>query len=109
MTPEDGYVVRYPPRLGEVVGDNDDADRAPQGQDETLDDFGRDRIKGAAGLIHQEQLGAQCQGPRNAKPLLLTTGERERRGVQPPGDLFPQSNLPQNLLGSSIQIDAINP
>ena len=56
---------------------------AAQRRDQVLDDAARDRVERAARLVHQQHLGFEHQRARQAEPLLLPAGERQRRRVEP--------------------------
>ena len=66
-------------------------------RDRLLDDPGGHRVEGRAGLVHEQHVGLDREGPGDAQPLLLTAGERAAR-VEAGLDLFPQARASQTRL-----------
>src|SRR3954453_15210454 len=81
-----------------VVRDDDDRDAVLELVDELLDLQRRDRVKGAARLVHQDHLGLHPKRARDAQPLLLAARQPDARRVQPVLDLLPQSRPAQRAL-----------
>src|SRR5690242_5957959 len=83
-------VVRATRRLLHVVCDDRDAVVALQLGDQLLDPLCRDRIERRRGFVEQQDLGADCNGTGDAKPLLLAAGQAEAALQQLVLDLVPQ-------------------
>src|ERR1700704_2732403 len=67
--------IRYAGGLLQVVRDHDDAILLPQALQRLLDPQGRDGIERRGRLIEQQHLGLDCNGARDAQPLLLSAGQ----------------------------------
>jgi hypothetical protein len=72
------------------VGHDDDRVALLELGDEVLDRQGRDRVQGAARLVHEQDLRLDGDRPRDAEPLLLAAGEAGARTRQPLLDLLPE-------------------
>lgn len=98
VNPKEGGVVRNAPGLGQVVGDDQNGVTAPQVDDEILNKAAGKRIKGAAGLIHEQHFRGKRQGSGKTEALLLAAGQGQRGRIQPILDFIPESNIPQDRL-----------
>src|SRR5581483_4267590 len=92
---EQGATVGQALGLLHVMGDDDDRDLVLDGAHGLLHDAGADRVQGGARLVHQEDLGAEGEGPGDAEALLLPAGEPTPRGPQPVLGLGPESGAPE--------------
>ena len=77
--PEEGRHVGDARRLLHVVRDDDDRVAALELVDQLLDALRRDRVERRRRFVHQQDLGLDGQRARDAQPLLLAAGERQRR------------------------------
>src|SRR6202161_321510 len=87
-----------------VVGDDRNRVVLRQFLDQFLDLGGRDRIERRTGLVEQDHLGEHRHGARDAKPLLLATGQAEAGGVQLVLDLVPQRAAAQRLFDPAVHL-----
>src|SRR5699024_1898565 len=90
--------VRYPGRLLHVVRDDDDRVITRQLIHQVLDLEGGDRVEGRTGFVHQDHLGVDRDGPRDAQALLLATRQGERAFLEVVLHLVPQRGLGQAFL-----------
>src|SRR6266850_689426 len=90
--------VRDARGLLHVVGDDDDGELLAKLPDQLLDLGGGDGVEGAGGLVHEQDFRPHGQCARDAEPLLLAAGERERGVVQPVLHLVPEGGLVQARL-----------
>ena len=74
---------------------------------EVLDAPGGDGVEGRAGLVHEDDLGVGGQGPGDAEPLLLATGQAEARGLEAVLDLVPQGGLAEAALDDLVEGGAL--
>src|SRR6266446_9419562 len=88
-------VVAHAGRLLHVVRDDHDGIAVLELEHELLDLGGGDGIEGGAGLVHQEHVRLDSDGPRDAQALLLAPGHAERRLLEPVVHLVPQCRRPQ--------------
>src|SRR5579864_1834848 len=65
---------------------------------EVLDARGRDRIESGARLVHQDDIRLNGDGARDAEPLLLASGQRERGRLEVALDFVPQRGVLQGVL-----------
>src|SRR3954453_4038315 len=84
---EEAGPVAHPRRLLHVVGDDHDRVLVLQLADQVLDRQGGDRGERGAGLVHEEHLRLDGDGPGDAQALLLTTGKAGTRLGEPSVDL----------------------
>src|SRR5262245_17201582 len=105
--PEEGRLVRNAGGLLQVVGDDDDRVLVLDLVDQLLDLHGGDGIESRAGLVHEQDLGLDGDGARDAEPLLLAAGEREAALVEPVLDLVPQGGAPEAALAGLLQLRAV--
>ena len=96
--PEKRGQVGHARGLLHVVGHDDDRVVGLELIDQLLDALRRDRIERRRRLVHQQDVGLDGQRARDAQPLLLAAGERERRLVQPILDLVPDRRCLEALL-----------
>ncbi len=68
-------------RLLHVVRHDHDRVVALQVAHEVFDARRRDRVERRARLVHQDHVGLDREAARDAQPLLLAAGERERRSA----------------------------
>src|SRR5215470_206599 len=96
--------VRDAGGLLHVVGDDHDRIVRFELVDQLLDLGGRDRIERRAGLVEQDHLGLDCDGARDAQPLLLTARQAlpvDRKLIL---HLIPQRGAPQRHLDPAVKL-----
>ena len=106
---EQGTPMGDPLCLLHVVGDDDDRDLLAQLGDGFLDYAGRYGVEGRAGLVHQQYLGPDGEGPGNAQALLLATRKRRARLVEPEPSLVPKPRPGQALLHEGVFVVHLDP
>src|SRR4051794_24206547 len=101
---EERRAIADPGGLLHVVGDDEDRVLALELLHQVLDAGGGDGIEGRARLVHEHDLGLDGDGPGDAEPLLLATGQPHGRLAQTVLDLVPQRRLAQRLLDAVIEV-----
>jgi hypothetical protein len=71
--------------------------------DQCLDLRRRDRIEGRGGLIKQDHLRVDRDSPRDAKPLLLSSGQAEPACTKLVLDLVPECRATQGLFDPIVE------
>ena len=104
---EAGGHVADAPGLLHVVGDDDDRVVVLEVVHQVFDPGGRDRVERRAGLVHQDDLGLDGQGPGDAEPLLLAAGELESRAVELVLDLVPEGRPAERALDQFVHVAAV--
>ena len=64
---------------------------------------GRDRVERRARLVHQDHVGLDREAARDAQPLLLAAGERERRLLQLVLHLVPERGVRERALDDVVE------
>ena len=72
-------------------------------RDQILDCQRRDGVERGAGFVHQQYVGRDGDGPGDAEPLLLATGQASAGRVQPIFHLVPQVRPAQRLFGELVE------
>ena len=90
-----------------VVGDDDDRVLVLEVVHQVLDPGGGDRVERRAGLVHEDDLGLDGQGPGDAEPLLLAAREVEARAVELVLDLVPEGGAAERALDQLVHVAAI--
>src|SRR3954452_17646603 len=101
---KEGGLLRDPRRLLHVVGHDHDREARAQLVDELLDMGGGDRVERRAGLVHQDYLGADRDGPGDAQALLLAARQAVARLLEPLGDLVPEPGSAQGRLDDLVHV-----
>jgi len=104
---EVGGALRYPRGLLHGMGDDDDRVLQPQFIDQVLDPGGGDRVEGRAGLVHQDDFGADGDGPGDAQPLLLSARQSGPRFMQAVLHFFPQPRLVERDLDDLLELGLV--
>ena len=102
--PEERGAVRDAGGLLHVVGHDDDRVALLQLIDQLLDALGRDGVERRRGLVHQQDVGLDGQGPRDAQPLLLADRQGEGRISEAVLHLVPQGGRPQAGLHAVLEL-----
>ena len=84
--------------------DDDDRVAALELVDQLFDPLRGDRIERRRRLVHQQDLGLDGERARDAEPLLLAAGERQRRGVQPVLHFVPERRRLQAGLDAAAEL-----
>src|SRR5690554_2117716 len=87
---EEGRIIAHSRGLLHRVRHDGDRIILLQLADELLDACGGDGIEGRGGLVHEENLGANGEGARDAKPLLLSARKTERGLIEAILHLIPK-------------------
>ena len=108
---EEGGHVGDAGGLLHVVGDDHDRVVALEHADQLLDGERRDRVERRGRLVHQDHVRLDRQRPRDAEPLLLAAGERQRAVLEAVLDLVPQRRMAQRLLDAvaEVVLHPVNP
>jgi hypothetical protein len=69
-----------------------------------LDSLGALRVQRRGGLVQENHVRRGRDRTRNAKPLLLATGQGHRAGAQPVFHLVPQGSLAQGAFYQAVQL-----
>ncbi len=101
---EEGRLIADTRGLLHVVGDDDDGVILFQLRGQLLDLGRRDGVQGAGRLIHQQDLGLNGQGARNAEALLLAARHAQGALVQAVLDLVPDGRAAQGSFHDLIQL-----
>src|SRR5829696_50956 len=101
---EEGGHVRHPRGLLHVVCDDDDRVVLFQLEHQVLDPPGGDRVKGRAGLVHEDHVGVGGQGAGDAQALLLAARHAEGVGLQPVLYLVPERAAAQRVLHDLVHV-----
>jgi hypothetical protein len=91
------------------VGDDHDRDLLAQLHDQVLDDLRRLRVKRRARLVQQQDLGVDRERAGDAQPLLLATGQAQRRVPEIVLDLSQQAGVGQNLANLLVEVGPPRP
>ncbi len=102
-------MVGHPRRLLHVVRHDDDRHVRGDLGDGLLDPAGGCRVKGRAGLVHQQHIRLDGQGAGDTQPLLLPARQRPTRRAQPGADLVPQPGPQQAPLHQGFLVLALDP
>src|SRR5689334_8463597 len=87
-----------PRGLLHVVGDDRDGQLLLEVVDQLLDLGGGDGVERGARLVHEEDLGIDREGPRDAEPLLLAAREAHPRLVEIVLHLVPEGGVAERPL-----------
>src|SRR6202790_4693375 len=98
----EGGLVGGPRGLLHVMRNDGDGVVLRQFLDQFLDLGGRDRIERRARLVEQDHFGPHRHGAGDAKPLLLTAGQAQARGVELVLDLVPQRAAAQRRFHPAV-------
>src|SRR2546421_729210 len=101
---EEGGAVGHAGRLLHVVRDDHERVVGLQVVHQLLDRRGRDRVERGGRLVEQQHLGLDRDRARDAEPLLLAAGERERAFLQPVLDLVPERGAFERLLDALVRV-----
>ena len=86
-----------------VVGDDDDGVVLLQLVDQFLDRDRGDGVERGAGLVHEDDLGLDGDGPGDAEALLLAAGEAEARWCEAVLDLVPEAGAAEAPLDRFVE------
>src|SRR3954471_22345239 len=101
---EEGGLLRDPRRLLHVVGDDDDGEAIAHLVEQLLDLGCRDRVERRGRLVEQDDVGLHRDGARDAQPLLLPAGKRQRAGIELVLHLVPESRLVERILDPVVEL-----
>src|SRR5258705_6252590 len=96
--------VGHASRLLHVVRDDHDRVALPELRDELLDLQRRDRVHGAARLVHQDHLRLDRDRARDAQPLLLAAGESDPCLAEAVLDLLPEAGAAKPALDALPEV-----